>query len=532
MPQGRQFINGREYVYDYKSVWNKEKQRSEQKREYIGRIIDGEFVPSKRYELQQELSEKNGEKHHSPPSITECKRVFAGATHLFDEIGKLTGVERDLQACFPKRYKEILSLVYYLALEPHSPLYRFKRWGLTHEHPFGKGKDIPSQRSSELLSSITEDGKMEFLKRQASRRSEREYLFYDSTSVSSYSEHLKQVKYGNNKDGDGLAQINLALLFGHKSGLPIYYRKLPGNITDVVTVEKVLSVVDYLDIKKVMLVMDRGYYSEKNINSLMKRHFKFIIGAKMSLKLIQTLLGEGRIDFDRREHYNSDTGMFIKTQSAEWDYQLKPQSSGSLKEKRRIYIHIYYNDQHATDDKLRFHKKLDAIETDIMKGNMSSERERECKKYYDIKKSAVRGITFTPKQDAIDSARRNFGFFALLSNGIKDPVEALRLYRAKDMIEKAFNDLKDRLNMRRTSVSSEENLEGKFFIQFIALIYVSYLKQAMEKAGLFKNYTMQEVLDDLDVIEKYQLPGRKDYYGEITNKQKELYATLGCNPPS
>jgi hypothetical protein len=54
----------------------------------------------------------------------------------------------------------------------------------------------------------------------------------------------------------------------------------------------------------------------------------------------------------------------------------------------------------------------------------------------------------------------------------------------------------------------------------------------MEKTGLFKNYTMQEVLDDLDVIEKYQLPGRKDYYREITNKQKELYATLGCNPPS
>ena len=27
-------------------------------------------------------------------------------------------------------------------------------------------------------------------------------------------------------------QINLALLYGEKSGLPVYYRKLPGNITD------------------------------------------------------------------------------------------------------------------------------------------------------------------------------------------------------------------------------------------------------------------------------------------------------------
>jgi transposase len=530
MPQGRQVINGREYVYDYKSVWNKQKQRSEQKREYIGRIIDGEFVPSKRYKLEQELSEERGEKKPGPVPVEQCKRVFAGATHLLDEIGNVTGIEHDLQASFPKRYKEIISLAYYLALEPHAPLYRFKHWGLTHEHPFRK--DIPSQRSSELLSLITEEVKMDFLKRQARRRSEKEYLFYDSTSISSYSQQLKQVKYGHNKEGNALAQINLALLFGHASGLPVYYRKLPGNITDVTTVEKLLSGIDYLDMKKIMLIMDRGYYSERNLNELMKKHFKFIIGAKMSLKFIQELLADDRREFDRREYYNSDTGLFIKTQTADWNYQeLKPRSGEILKANRRVYVHIYYNDQHATDDKLRFHKKLDAMEADILKGTMSSERERECRKYYDIKNSA-RGAIFTPKQDAIDSARRNFGFFVLLSNGIKDPVEALRLYRAKDMIEKAFNDLKDRLNMRRTSVSSEENLEGKFFIQFIALMYVSYLKRAMENAGLFKNKTMQEVFDDLDVIEKYQLPGKRAFYGEITSKQKQLYTALGCYPPS
>jgi len=131
-----------------------------------------------------------------------------------------------------------------------------------------------------------------------------------------------------------------------------------------------------------------------------------------------------------------------------------------------------------------------------------------------------------------DRARKNFGFFALLSNGVKDPVEALRIYRSKDMIEKAFGDLKDRLNMRRTSVSSEENLEGKIFLQFVALIFVSYVKRAMDEAGLFKNKTMQELFDDLDVIEKYQLPGGSAYYGEITDKQRKLYAALGITPPA
>jgi hypothetical protein len=95
-----------------------------------------------------------------------------------------------------------------------------------------------------------------------------------------------------------------------------------------------------------------------------------------------------------------------------------------------------------------------------------------------------------------------------------------------------LGDLKDRLNMRRTSVSSEENLESKLFIQFLALIYVSYVKQAMDAAGLFKNKTLQELFDDLDVIEKYQQPGGAAYYGEITNKQRELYIKLGIAPPA
>jgi transposase len=370
---------------------------------------------------------------------------------------------------------------------------------------------------------ITEERKMNFLKRQAKRRSETEYLFFDSTSIGSYSQQLKQVKYGKSKDGDGLAQINLSLLFGQKSGLPAYYRQLPGNITDVTTVERLIASGNCLDIKKVMLVMDRGYYSEKNVNELMKNHCKFIIGVKISLKFIQSQLAGERADFDRRERYNSETGLFIMTQTMDWNYE---------EVKRRVYVHAYYNDQHATDDKIRFNKRLDAMEEDIRANQMTPERERECRKYYDILETPICGVTFTPKQDAIDKARKNFGFFVLLSNDVKDPVEALRIYRSKDMIEKAFADLKDRLNMRQTSVSSEENLEGKIFLQFIALIYVSYVKRAMDKAELFKNRTLQELFDDLDVIEKYHAPGETAYYGEITKKQRELYTALGITPPA
>jgi transposase len=60
---------------------------------------------------------------------------------------------------------------------------------------------------------------------------------------------------------------------------------------------------------------------------------------------------------------------------------------------------------------------------------------------------------------------------------VKEPVRALEIYRNKDMAEKAFGDLKERLGARRMLVSSESSLNGKLFVEFIALIFLSYIKK-------------------------------------------------------
>ena len=119
-----------------------------------------------------------------------------------------------------------------------------------------------------------------------------------------------------------------------------------------------------------------------------------------------------------------------------------------------------------------------------------------------------------------------------MTNGIKDPVEALRIYRLKDLIEKSFGNLKERLSMRRMSVASEENFEGKLFVQFIALQMVSYIKKQMDENGLFSKYTIQSLLDELDTIEYYQQPGKMHHLSEVTAKQRELYKLIGVDAPT
>ncbi len=73
-------------------------------------------------------------------------------------------------------------------------------------------------------------------------------------------------------------------------------------------------------------------------------------------------------------------------------------------------------------------------------------------------------------------------------------------------------------------------LFGKLFVEFVALIYLSYIKKKMEEAGLFSRYTMHELLDELDVIECFTEPGKSPIQGEVLKKQEQIYRDLGVTP--
>jgi len=64
-----------------------------------------------------------------------------------------------------------------------------------------------------------------------------------------------------------------------------------------------------------------------------------------------------------------------------------------------------------------------------------------------------------------------------MSNDIKDPFGAFAIYRLKDLAEKVFRNLEERLSVRRMVISSEQKLEGKLFVQFLALTYLSYVNK-------------------------------------------------------
>ncbi len=102
----------------------------------------------------------------------------------------------------------------------------------------------------------------------------------------------------------------------------------------------------------------------------------------------------------------------------------------------------------------------------------------------------------------------------------------------KDIVEKGFGNLKERLNMRRLLVSSEKGLDGKIFTEFVALILISCLDHKMKETDLYKSYTMQQLLDKLDVIECFEYKGRSLRIGELLQKQTDIYEMLGIKVPA
>lgn len=521
------------YAYETQYYWDKEKQQSRAKRVCVGKVdpVTNEIIPTRGRSKKKETPSNRPVSKRGSRSFCETKHLYYGATYLFDKLADELGLAADLKLCFPDSYKKLLSIAYYLILEDNNPLYRFEKWNHTHKHPYGA--DICSPRSSEFFSSITDEQINKFFRLQGKRRVEDEYWAYDSTSILSYSETLAQVQYGKNKEDDKLPQLNLLLVFGEESGLPFYYRKLAGNIPDSKTVKHLLVDLDILGFGKTKFVMDRGFYSEDNINGLYREHVKFLVGVKLSLKFIKKNLDVIYDDIRMFTNYDESIETYGYTVQTEWDYtQERPYKGDVIKDKRRIYIHYFYSIEKGAEDEQAFDKRIAGLCKELLEDKPVESHRKAYEQFFEVKTTPKRGRQVYYKEDAIKEARKYLGYFALITNETMDAFTALHLYRMKDVVEKAFGNIKERLNMRRLLVSSEKGLDGKIFTEFVALILISHLDHKMKELGLYNNYTMQSLLDKLDVLECFEDANHSLRIGEMLVKQAEIYEALGIEAPT
>src|SRR3989344_6550897 len=228
-------LNKNYYLYRSTTVWNKEKGKIKKISEYIGRITPKGVI--------EKFQSKNIR------SIYEY-----GNSYFLNELSK--SFLNHLKNSFYNDWQEIFACSIVKTIEP-VPLKLIKsRWEKLHlsseinpaispnsltEVLRRVGKDYSSQK--EFFSKISKDSKT---------------LIFDLSSIFSRSENLKLAEKGYNHEHLHLNQINFLLFFSGDSHLPMMLRPLNGSVKDI---KALRSVLDEVNLKKSILILDRGFAS-------------------------------------------------------------------------------------------------------------------------------------------------------------------------------------------------------------------------------------------------------------------------------
>jgi hypothetical protein len=501
-------------VYEAEAVWDKQKKQTR----YTNRRMVGHVDPA----TGEVVANRPTTARASAPTAT---RLFAGATHLLSEVADQTGVSQDLETALgPDRAAAVEAFAQFLITCDPCPASRFPLWTRTHVHPLGD-EQVSSQRWSEVFASITQDEVEAFFRARIARASG-SYWFFDTTSISSYSQLVERVRWGKNKDHQRLPQINLALVKDAGTGAPVGFKDLPGNITDVSLVTALLADFAGLGAGRMKLCMDRGFYSKTNIDALMAVHMKFLIGVKTGLTYVKDALTAHNDELHSWEHYDTDRALFGMRVDYPWPFHQDHPRAETVDSVKRSYLHLYYSPERAVADERDFAALLDILYRELDTGQTLAEHDDLYQRYF----RKVRG-GWTGHDTVIAAERARHGYVVLLSNDATlDCWAALDTYRAKDQIEKAFHNVKDRLDTRTTRMHTQETLTGKLFTIVTGLILTTEIQHRITAANV--GQTMTEVLDELETIEQYHQPGHRPRTSHITQKPHKLYTALGVNPPT
>lgn len=89
----------------------------------------------------------------------------------------------------------------------------------------------------------------------------------------------------------------------------------------------------------------------------------------------------------------------------------------------------------------------------------------------------------------------------------------------------AFDNIEDRLDI-------EAPRDSKYFMGYLSLIYLSYMEKQLRSSALAKDYTIQGILDELDLLECYEVKGLSMTLGKDTKKLREIYKAMGVKAPT
>lgn len=226
--------NGDIYIYEVTTRYNPEKRYNE----HVSSKLLGKKSPDGTGILPTRPRKTPG------TNETAAVRRTVGAMDILEWIGRESGIDDDmLSSADIGTAQKVISIARFWMANPDKSIRRIEEWQISHTLPYREG--LSEDTCYSLMKDLGQDISVsqKYFQYRASHAASKSSVAVDSTTISSYSEYLNDVRFGYNKDGNGLATVKMLTLFCLNDHQPIAFSRQPGNIPDVISVLNALRLV-------------------------------------------------------------------------------------------------------------------------------------------------------------------------------------------------------------------------------------------------------------------------------------------------
>ena len=520
-------IGGTPYVYyEYARIYNKKKKYSEPKRTCIGKRDPEQpafLYPNEKFLkfFPRELlpSEKDGQYRSGCLHIGAYLviRKIVSDYHLDEMIARIIGKDAGL----------FIDLAAYSIITEDNAGQYYPDYAYNHALFTDNMKIYSDSKVSDFLREVTVDQRIRFLNEWNAKRDHREriYISYDSTNKNSQAGDIDIIELGHAKEGIERKIFNYSIAYDRNNREPLFYEAYPGSIVDVSQLQFTLKKAKSYGYEHIGFILDRGYFCKENISFMDENGYGFVIMVKGMKNLVSDLIlqVQGSFENDRRNSIRSYkvSGTTVRRKLFATD-------------KKDRYFHIYYDDGKKAAEREKFEYKIDRMAKKLKECMGEAIRPGgDYQKYFDLVfwhpgEEDEKFMTGVERNEVINREIQLCGYFVIVTSEKMTAEEALTLYKSRDGSEKTFREDKSYLGANCERVYSNESIDTKIFIGFVATIIRSriytLLKDESGRMDKKQNYmTVPAALKELEKIEL--LKGGDNEYNldyAITATQKAI----------
>ena len=371
---------------------------------------------------------------------------------------------------------------------------------------------LTSQSTSKIFGSITAGQMNKFFTSWVKIAMGEGAVCYDVTSISSYAQQMPAVERGYNRDGENLAQFNLGMFCDESSKIPIYYNRYNGSLTDKTNLSYVLANAEAVGIKHVKMVVDGGFMDKGCLASLYALCKAFIVGLPTHLKESQSILAShgGSV-----ENYANELNV-PHTFCIAVDCEVQGVSGKVLLYFDALSHVLLCNELSEKINRLK-------AELSILKRYPKNKLERYETYFTLVKHKQGSGFDFTVDAEKVEKIRQSKGFFLIFTTDKEStPEDTLYHYRAKDAVEKLFDQIKCDMDGNRIRTHNEQTTDGKVFVTFIACVIRSYLLSKLGQYLTDNSTSLKKVFSQLSNITIVSGTKGLRFTKALSKKQKQI----------